>query len=110
VAELELPSGRWGEEASGCMRAIYDAVVRELEGECASHGIPIEMVAPAIKHRCDEIEEKEAKAMDAGGRMVRGGRVTTNDGGDTRSSRERALAAAERRRARDRCQEKNEER
>jgi len=108
VAELELPSGSSGEEASGCMRAIYDAVVRELEGECASHGIPIEMVAPAIKHRCDEIEEKEAKAVDAGRRMVGGG--YTNDGGDTRSSRERALAAAERRRARDRCQEKNEER
>ena len=42
--------------------------------------------------------------------IVRGGRVTTNDGGGTRSSRERALAAAERRRAIDRCQEKNEER
>jgi len=111
VAGLEYPSSH-GRSGGGSMRGIYNAVVHELKGECASHGIPIEMVAPAIQHRCNEIEEKEVKAVDnGGGRKVgeeSGG--CTDDGGGTRSSRERALAAAERRRAQDGCQEKNEER
>jgi len=105
--EVYCGGGKGGKEVS--MRSIYVMVVRDLKGECASHGIPVEMVAPAVLHRCKEIEEKAATDGGGRGRMVGGNNPDSLDGSGNRSPRELALAAAERR-AREQSQQQNEER
>lgn len=110
VAGLEFTGEELAGGGRGSIRAIYERVVRDLTGECAEHGVSMDMVAPAVYHRCNEMEEKEGRDIGGGGRMVGGRGDDRTNNGSGASPRDRALAAAEKRRARDqREQEKYEE-
>lgn len=77
---------------------IYKGVVKELVVETAPHGVPVQMVAPAVLQRCRELLSTDKSWDSDRGRAVGGGNANNdtkhNTVGDRRSL---ALAAAERR-------------
>jgi len=81
------------------MRSISNAVIQECSKEMAPHGLSVDLITPAILDRCRELAAESEKSKD--GQRLGGGNVSAGDdsapvnGG--LSSRELALAAAERR-------------
>jgi WLM domain len=96
------------------LQDIYQTVMEELQPEMGQHGLPAQIVAPAMQQCCRDLQaeqqQQQLAQVDGGGQRVRGLRGTTTTtttttgtttaGGSLITQRELALAAAENRRQR----------
>eukprot|EP00586_Coscinodiscus_wailesii_P020318 CAMPEP_0172500164 /NCGR_PEP_ID=MMETSP1066-20121228/135286_1 /TAXON_ID=671091 /ORGANISM="Coscinodiscus wailesii, Strain CCMP2513" /LENGTH=389 /DNA_ID=CAMNT_0013274267 /DNA_START=15 /DNA_END=1184 /DNA_ORIENTATION=+ len=74
------------------MQGVFESVAADVKREVLAHGVPVEMVLPAIRARCEEIGDENCFGVE-GGQRVGGGDSVDNE----RNRRELVLAAAERR-------------
>lgn len=84
-----------GGEGGGTPDVICASVLVECAKDMAQHGIPVQVVAPAILTFAKEQQAEAAAVDDARGRKL--GSTDDGKGQDNRTARERALAAAEKR-------------
>ena len=78
------------------MEHVYNAVLQELQGEMAQHGLHPQMLAQGLKQHCDALAQKsgQTSAQTLGGDN---GSTSTTATASRKNPRELALAAAERR-------------
>jgi len=93
----------------GGMKTVAESVLGGISREASTHGVPVQMVAPAVLQRCEELMVKSGgseKGQKVG--SDDGGSAGTGNSGVRASARDLALAAAERRARAE--QERTEER
>jgi len=82
---------------------VKDVVARDVAKEAAQHGIPLQLIMPAIEDRCREIfiEERNNGGIMKGYKLTNDGSNTIRSSTKGKNLRELALEAAERRRRKD---------